>query len=510
MNRMVFEWRTNPDIVARFVKAQDIATWKKHDIVLKPNEIMGVLQEGKVVNTYTEQKVKSAVGGIGRKLFKSAAKMDERFLFAMATPFQVPIPFKVQSSDQLEITGVTTIEYQLQLDDVMKLLNLFASRNIPQPTDSGPGVLLTRTSIGEMMYGEFFAKVYQEELGRIELSQLRADANLPTTLAASLDSEMRRTTNEIGLTYRSSHTVFNPNAYDEVQKYRGLFNLEKARGDIDQDAKLLVLEREYELLARDIELEAQCNLAAVTGEGAIELEQARNEIRIQREQAEAEFDIRVREQQQALSMEREQWELEQAAADKELERKISAGDTVAQEREFKLEQQDRLQDERKDQLDSSLEMKDKQMTQAQDQTTELMKMAMENMKGADPQAVAAMMQTMMQQQTAQQNANMEQETQQKKELMKQQTAQQFIDRAMGDSQGDVTLVQGDHVAGTSVDSSTGTMISGNVNIGQLGGSQTPPPPAAGVPMPPCPRCGNASRFIAQYNRHYCDNCSNYV
>ncbi|MDP6011305.1 MAG: hypothetical protein QF707_05890, partial [Candidatus Poseidoniaceae archaeon] len=148
---MVFEWRTNPDIVARIVKAQDIATWKKHDIVLKPNEIMGVMQEGKVINTYTEQKVKSAVGGIGRKLFKSAAKIDERFLFAMATPFQVPIPFKVQSSDQLEITGVTTIEYQLQLDDVMKLLNLFASRNIPQPTDSGPGVLLTRTSIGEMM-----------------------------------------------------------------------------------------------------------------------------------------------------------------------------------------------------------------------------------------------------------------------------------------------------------------------------------------------------------------------
>ena len=74
---MVFEWRTNPDIIARFVKTQDIATWRKHDIVLKPNEVMGVMQEGKLVNTYTEEKIKSAVGGLGRKLFKSAAKIDE-------------------------------------------------------------------------------------------------------------------------------------------------------------------------------------------------------------------------------------------------------------------------------------------------------------------------------------------------------------------------------------------------------------------------------------------------
>jgi len=508
VNRMVFEWRTNPDIVARFVKAQDIATWKKHDIVLKPNEIMGVLQEGKVINTYTEQKVKSAVGGIGRKLFKSAAKIDERFLFAMATPFQVPIPFKVQSSDQLEITGVTTIEYQLQLDDVMKLLNLFASRNIPQPTDSGPGVLLTRTSIGEMMYEEFFAKVYQEELGRIELSQLRADANLSTTLAASLDSEMRRTTNEIGLTYRSSHTVFNPNAYDEVQKYRGLFNLEKARGDIDQDAKLLVLDREFELLGREIELEAQCNLATVKGEGAIELEQARNDIRIQREQAEAEFEIRVRDQQQALAMEREQWELEQAAADKELERRITAGETVGQEREFKLDQQDR-----RDALVSDQRDKDREDTSGQRDSDRSAKQDMlmgmldkgDDISDGKIEAIA----NLMAEDSKTQRHTESEKASERKEMMKQQTAQQFIDR-MGGSEGDATLVQGDHIAGTSIGSSTGTMISGSVNIGQLGGSQTPPPPAAGVPMPPCPRCGNASRFIAQYNRHYCDGCSNYV
>ena len=501
---MVFEWRTNPDIIARFVKTQDIATWRKHDIILKPNEVMGVMQEGKLVNTYTEEKIKSAVGGLGRKLFKSAAKIDERYLFAVGHPFQVPIPFSVKSSDQLDITGVTTIEYQLQLDDVVKLINLFSSRNIPQPTDSGPGVLLTRTAIGQMLYSEFFARAYQEVLGRIELSKLREDTDLQTNLAASLDSEMRRTTNEIGLTYRTSHTVFNPNAFDAVQRLRGEFNLDKAAGDIEHDAQLLVRDREFGLLAREIELESQCNLATTKGESAVDLEVARNDIRMQREAAESQFEMLVKEQQQELAAERERWEREQEAADRELDRAITSGDTVGQEREFKLDQQDRRDSMQDKQLTESRGMKDQQMTQAQDQTSDLMKMAMETMKDSNPEALAAMMQTMLEQQTSQQTTRMEPETNQQKEMLKQQTAQQFLDR-MGDSEGDMTLVQGDHVSGTKVDTGTGATISGDVVVG----GAVPPPPGA-APAPPCPNCGNATRFVAQYNRNYCDKCANYV
>jgi len=537
-----FQWRTHPDIIARFVKTQEIATWRKCDIILKPNEVMGVMQDGKIVNTYTEQKVKAAVGGLGRKLFRTAEKMDERYLFAIGTPFQVPIPFKVQSSDQLEISGVTTIEYQLQLDDVVKLINLFAARKIEQPKDSGPGILLTRNAIGDMLYQEFFARVYQEVLGNIELSQLRADPNTQTNLAAALDSEMRRTTNEIGLTYRTSHTVFDPNAHDEVQKYKGKFNLDQVKLGVDQEAELLVLEREYELLSQEIELGAQCTLAAVKGEGAVELEKRRNDIRIQREQAEADFDINVREQQNALEVEREQWELEQAAADKELDRRIAAGETVGQEREFKLEQQDRrdalVTDQRDKDRDGSTDRSDKDRDVGSDQRDkdrssrdQWMNMDTSNMSEAERiaymQTIAALntQDALTQRDSkkfdAETQANLEREkTATNKEMMKQQTAQQFIDK-MDDSTGDTSLIQGDNIVGTSIGSSAGTMISGNINIGQIGGTPigqmggtpaAPPPPlpSGQTPAPPCSRCGNATRFIAQYNRHYCDACANYV
>jgi hypothetical protein len=505
---LVFEWRNNPDIIARFVKTQDIATWKKHDIVLKPNEVMGVMQEGKLVNTYTEEKIKSAVGGLGRKLFKSAAKIDERYLFAVGHPFQVRIPFSVKSSDQLDITGVTTIEYQLQLDDVVKLINLFSSRNVPQPTDSGPGVLLTRSAIGDMLYNEFFSRVYQEVLGSIELSQLRSDGNLQTSLAASLDSEMRRTTNEIGLTYRTSHTVFDENAYDEVQKFRGLFNLEKAKGDVNQDAKLLVIDRQYELLGRDIELGAQCNLATSRGENTIELEQARNQIRMDRERAESEFEVRVKEQQQQLAITREEWELEQAAADKELERSIASGDTVAQEREFKHEQQDQrdalVVDQRDKDREDVSDQRDSDRSAKQDM---LMKMLD---KGDDiSDSKIEVMAKLMAEDAETQRHSESEKASERKEMMKQQTAQQFLDR-MGDSTGDSTFIQGDHVAGTKVDTGAGTTISGDVNIGHLSGGNPPPPAPSQSPPPPCPTCGNATRFIAEYNRNYCAKCANYV
>lgn len=35
-------------------------------------------------------------------------------------------------------------------------------------------------------------------------------------------------------------------------------------------------------------------------------------------------------------------------------------------------------------------------------------------------------------------------------------------------------------------------------------------PSNTTPGPPCSLCNRATRFIAQYNRYYCDSCKNYV
>ena len=485
---MTYEWRTNPDIIARFVKSEELTGWRKHDIILKPNEALCLIQEGKIVNSYSEEKIKSAVGGFGKKLFKSASKLDERFLFTINNPFKVEIPFELKSADQLDVTGVTTIEYQIQLDDVSRLLNLFSSKSINQQANNGLGIALTRTGLADILYHELIARSIQNSLNKLNLADIRSSPNIQMNIASSLESDLRRTTSEYGLTFKSSYTVFSPNAFDQIQKIRGEFNLASAEEGIEHDAKLLVSEREYQLIQRDIELEASCNLAKSKGEDTIKLEQSRTEILIEIENFQSQFEMAVQAQSQELKLERERFDLEQEAADKDLERELAAGNTKGQEREFQLEQQTRREDLSSTQLDKSREMKTDQMNRGQDQTTDLMKMAMQ-MKGADSSMVADMMKTMLEQQTQQQNMNMQQESLQQKELLKQQTAQQFFDRG-SDTSGDMTFVQGDQITGTKTDSNSGN---------------TPDK----LPVP-CNSCNQNTRFIAQYNRNYCNACQKYV
>jgi hypothetical protein len=102
--------------------------------------------------------------------------------------------------------------------------------------------------------------------------------------------------------------------------------------------------------------------------------------------------------------------------------------------------------------------------------------------------IAGMLQTLIEQQAITQRTNIEQEAQQQKELLKQQTAQQFLDRA-GETDGDMTFVQGDLISGDTTKN----------NPGQ------PSPPQ----KQSCKSCGGASRYIPQYRRWYCDQCKAY-
>ena len=490
---MFYEWRNNPDIIARFVKSDELSGWRAHDIILKPNEALCLIQEGKIVNSYTEEKIKSAIGGIGKKLFKSSKKLDERFLFTITNPFKIEVPFELKTADQLDVNGVTTIEYQIQLDDVSRLLNLFSNNSINQQVGDGLGIALTKSGLADILFDELISRSIQNSLNELNLEEIRSSPNIQMDIASSLESDLRRTTSEYGLTFKTSYTVFSPNAFDQIQKIRGEFNLASAEKGIEHDAKLLVREREYHLIQRDIELEAACNLAKSKGEDTIGLEKSRNEILIEMEHFQSQFEMAVQTQSQELKLERERFNLEQEAADNALEREITAGNTKGQERDFQLEQQSRREELSSTQLDKSRDMKTDQMNRGQDQTTDLMKMAMQ-MKGADSSMVAEMMKTMMEQQTQQQNTNMQQESLQQKELLKQQTAQQFLDRA-SDATGDVTFVQGDHIAGTKIDTVNG-----------MPSNQNPP----NAPPVPCNICNQNTRFISQYNRHYCNGCQTYI
>ena len=490
---MSYQWKSNPKTVARMLDSSTIGGFRAQDIILEPTESLTIIQDGKIVDTFTEQRVKKAVGGLSKKLFWGR-KTTEKFLFAVTTPLQLQLDFTCMSQDAMQVKGAISLDLQIQFSDAKKLLNLFSVSEWTTTNTEGD-VSLTRFDLAGVLSEEVLHKVLQREIGKHPLSEIRGNENIQSNIRDLLLTELRRTYAEFGLTFRQSHVVFSENAHDSVQKLRGEFNLQRGEEKIQQDARLFALEDQAQLIHRQIELEAEAQVLIARGEDAVDLQHKMAALKAQEAEFQQNFEQMLQAKEAELAQKREQMELEEAAGDRDLERRMQAGETTAQEREYLIERQRQRDQLQSDQLDKSREMASEQLDRTQvsasDQVglmQELIGLAKSGESGTPE--LAGVLQTLIGQQAETQRRNMEQQTEQQKELMKQQTAQQFLD---GDHNGDVTLVQGNLYSGA-----------GGHQIAQGNPPQATPPP------PTCNSCGQGTRFIHQYQRWYCDRCRVYV
>ena len=50
----VYRWRSNPNILARLVDANNIQTWKSQQVILKPNEACAFIVDGRIGDILTD------------------------------------------------------------------------------------------------------------------------------------------------------------------------------------------------------------------------------------------------------------------------------------------------------------------------------------------------------------------------------------------------------------------------------------------------------------------------
>ena len=106
-------------------------------------------------------------------------KSEEKFLFTINTPFELQFEFDCRSLDGMEVKGAVTLEMHVQLTDAPRLVNLFA--NIPQsPLEKEDTAYITRTTLAKILTDEIGHKVYQDEIGKHNLSEIRTSEELPT------------------------------------------------------------------------------------------------------------------------------------------------------------------------------------------------------------------------------------------------------------------------------------------------------------------------------------------
>ena len=97
MTRDTYRWREEPDIIARFVHDKELP--KNTPIVLRPNEVCVVLENGRISGIVTQQVMRAnPTTSMLRRIF--GGKRQRSYLFAFLGPYTFTMPFTSKSSNQ--------------------------------------------------------------------------------------------------------------------------------------------------------------------------------------------------------------------------------------------------------------------------------------------------------------------------------------------------------------------------------------------------------------------------
>ena len=230
MTRDTYRWREEPDIIARFVHDKELP--KNTPIVLRPNEVCVVLENGRISGIVTQQVMRAnPTTSMLRRIF--GGKRQRSYLFAFLGPYTFTMPFTSKSSDHQTMKGEASLRVHASRENIARLIQLPAK-----------GIMEIRTSdISNLLIDEaqaYMSKTIQRFIND-ELVQDQADENITIGLCMAL----RRTIESFGMTIDHSYITWKPS--DKVR-------LEAEREHVTNMAEHASIQAERDQITLDAQL----------------------------------------------------------------------------------------------------------------------------------------------------------------------------------------------------------------------------------------------------------------
>ena len=266
MRRNTYRSRTDPDQIARFVHDNDLP--RNTPILLRPNEVCVVLENGRIAGIVTQQVMRAnPTTSMLRRMF--GGKRHRSYLFAFLGPYTVNLPFVSKSNDHQTLRGNATVRLSATREQIARIIQLPAN-----------GMMEIRVQdLQTMLLGEaraYMARTIQK-YSNDELVQEAAneDASIGLSLA------LRRTVESFGMSI--DHAFI---AWRQSDKVR----LEAEREHATNMAEHLSIQAEREQIVFDAQLATQQRRADFTARsqmaGKAAIERAKAEPRIAQIKAE--------------------------------------------------------------------------------------------------------------------------------------------------------------------------------------------------------------------------------
>lgn len=249
---------TDPNLLAEFVRESDFKGFFEKRFATPPDLAALLFRNGELVDAF--KGAHFSVGGLATAV-KGAIGGSTHIALILADlkPFQAQFPVSGLSKDKVEVTGLATLELQLNPESPSNILGLMGGVSRQQfDEDTGDTPLTGRNALSRMdvvnrIAPHFNDRVIEAAIGRMDAEDIRGETGLQDKIQADMMKEAERICGDLGILVRSVSVAWAMNAVERE-------SFERAQVARQQEA----LDYELELLTREVDRQSEATRIQVT------------------------------------------------------------------------------------------------------------------------------------------------------------------------------------------------------------------------------------------------------
>ncbi|KCZ52036.1 zinc ribbon domain-containing protein [Hyphomonas pacifica] len=265
---------TDPNLLAEFVRESEFKAFFEKRFATPPDFAALLFRNGELIDTF--KGAHFSVGGLATAL-KGVVGGSTHIAIMLADlkPFQVQLPVKAFSRDNVEIAGLATLELQLNPEKPSNILGLMGGVTRKQ-TDKTTGDMpvtgrkaLSRIDVLDRIAPHFSDRVMEAIVGRMDAADIRGETGLQDKIQADMMQEAERVGGDIGVLVNAVSVQWAMNAVEREAFKKA--QIERQQEAMDYQLQLLKREVERQSDATEVKLNASVDMAKIQSASEDEL-----------------------------------------------------------------------------------------------------------------------------------------------------------------------------------------------------------------------------------------------
>ncbi|MEQ8557433.1 MAG: hypothetical protein RIB03_03870 [Henriciella sp.] len=260
---------SDPRMLAEFMRQSEFKAFFEKRFAVPPDYAALLFKNGELIDAFKGGHF--SVGGLVDKLKGIiGGSTHVSMMIADLKPFQLQTVLKATSRDNVDVTGVATIELQVNPDKPSNILGMMHGVDrVPDDANNLGRKALAKADVLARIRPHFSDRVFEATIGRVDAADIRGDTGLQDKLQADMMKEVERVVGDLGLIVRATSIEWAQNAEEAAKQAHA----EAERHQREVEFQIEMAKRQAELVndATEFEIRSKTDLAKLQNASEDEL-----------------------------------------------------------------------------------------------------------------------------------------------------------------------------------------------------------------------------------------------